>query len=477
MSFWTKRRKIQARLDSYLSDIARENLQAEGMAGNSTSVLDSNDSDDEHQSSSQQQLDVDGSKEGESSSVGLENDEYVFMNESDEQYSDSSDSFSQEEFDYEHEPDNNLREALQKWAIRNNIAHVAVADLLAILRNYHIDLPKDPRTLLSVVKSTGIRDIQGGAYYHFGIRDNIHSSLTRDAQLRLFDTIELQINVDGLPLFKSSSAQFWPILGRLPQAINNDLFAIGIFYGQSKPSDPSEFLHDFMQEARELQKNGILYENQNYQFTISNFVCDTPARAYVKGTKGHNGYSGCDKCIQHGEYLNSRMTFPETGASLRTDVSFDEMVDDDHHVRPCPLKDLQIGMVTKFPLDYMHLVCLGIMKRILLLWMKGPLHCRLGGQIKDCISNSLISLSGYIPREFARKPRSLSDLERWKATEFRLFLLYTGPVVLKDKIAKEMYENFMLLSVSIHILISPVLHKKFCNYAKKPADTFRGAFL
>ena len=91
MSFWTKRRKIQARLDSYLSDIARENLQAEGMAGNSTSVLDSNDSDDEHQSSSQQQLDVDGSKEGESSSVGLENDEYVFMNESDEQYSDSSD--------------------------------------------------------------------------------------------------------------------------------------------------------------------------------------------------------------------------------------------------------------------------------------------------------------------------------------------------------------------------------------------------
>ena len=38
------------------------------------------------------------------------------------------------------------------------------------------------------------------------------------------------------------------------------------------------------------------------------------------------------------------------------------------------------------------------------------------------------------PREFARGPRTTADLLRYKATEFRQFLLYTGPVVLLNKL-------------------------------------------
>ena len=108
-------------------------------------------------------------------------------------------------------------------------------------------------------------------------------------------------------------------------------------------------------------------------------MCDAAARAYIKSVKSHSGYSGCDKCTQAGEY-NGKMTFPETDAPLRTDIAFDEMTDEDHRVRPCPLRRLSppLGMVSQFTLDNMHLVCLGVMKRLILLWMKGPLQYRLG---------------------------------------------------------------------------------------------------
>ena len=71
------------------------------------------------------------------------------------------------------------------------------------------------------------------------------------------------------------------------------------------------------------------------------------------------------------------------------------------------------------------------------------------------ISNGLLSFSGKMPREFARQPRSIFDVERWKATEFRQFLLYTGPVVLRKVSTRDMYEHFLSFSVAISILLSP----------------------
>lgn len=95
----------------------------------------------------------------------------------------------------------------------------------------------------------------------------------------------------------------------------------------------------------------------------------------------------------------------------------------------------------------MHLVFLGVVKRLLLLWMKGPLHRRLGSREIDEISLKLSRLKNCIPSEFARKPRPLKEIERWKATEFRQFLLYTDFVALHRTIHQNLYEIFLLLSV------------------------------
>ena len=52
------------------------------------------------------------------------------------------------------------------------------------------------------------------------------------------------------------------------------------------------------------------------------------------------------------------MTFPEPNAPLRNDVSSNAFEDEDHHKGISPLVELNIGMVSQFPQEHMHLVCL-----------------------------------------------------------------------------------------------------------------------
>lgn len=59
-----------------------------------------------------------------------------------------------------------------------------------------------------------------------------------------------------------------------------------------------------------------------------------------------------------------------------------------------------------------------------------------------------------MPSEFKRKPRELKKVKRYKATEFRQFLIYTGPVALKGVLSDNLYSHFLLLSSATYILLS-----------------------
>jgi len=121
-----------------------------------------------------------------------------------------------------------------------------------------------------------------------------------------------------------------------------------------------------------------------------------------------------------------------------------------------------IDVVEHFSIDYMHCVLLGVMKKMLILWKGsgeigrvGVNQQKLPSELVKNISTRLISLKKYIPSDFSRKPRSLDELCRWKATELRQFLLYTGPVVLYSLVSKKIYCNFLNLNVAMTIFLSP----------------------
>ncbi|KAG7454114.1 hypothetical protein MATL_G00263740 [Megalops atlanticus] len=278
------------------------------------------------------------------------------------------------------------------------------------------------------------------------------------------------MNVDGLPLSKSSSLQFWPILGL--QGVVRKPVVIALFCGNSKPNCLTDYLRDLVSELQELSKGFVLHGKQCF-IKLTSVICAALARAFIKGTKTHTGYSGCDKCVQTGVYLKHRMTFPEVNSPRRSDLSFELMSDEEHHIISSPFKDVGIGMVSGFPLDYMHLVCLGVVCRLLdLRFTAGPLSCRLSFRQMEQISWKLIGSRHFIPTGFAQKPRGLSERLKWKATQLRQFLLYTEPVFLLSELSASVYNNFMLLSVAISILASPSLSAALNDFADKLLVSF-----
>jgi len=296
----------------------------------------------------------------------------------------------------------------------------------------------------------------GGEYCHVGLVNELCKIVVADKSV--LKQLYRQINIDSIPLFKSTNTSLWPILCSVFNSVNKEPFVVGIFCGKEKPTDVKEFLRDFVSEASDLLKNGLTVEQNIIPVFIHSFVCDAPARAFIKGIKSHSGYSACEKCTVVGEYCG-KVIFPLTSAKLRTDEDFNMRTDEDHHVRECPLDPLPIGFVSQFGLDFMHLVCLGSMRRFLMYWKGpvGPLHVRLGRKAVSDLSSRLIFLAAYVPVDFARKPRTLDEFARWKATEFRQFLLYSSVLVLDGILSDKLYEHFLLLFVGIRILASQKL--------------------
>lgn len=188
--------------------------------------------------------------------------------------------------------------------------------------------------------------------------------------------------------------------------------------------------------------------------------------------KSHAGFSSCTRCTIEGEYINNRVAFPylEDQSTKRTHERYLQMFDEDYHISNHISILTQIdgfNSVDMFIIDYIHLVCLGVTKKLMFLWFsKGPLNVRVGSRKTHELSSNVLNLNSYITTDFARKSRSIFEMRRWKATEFRIFLLYTGPIVLKNIITDECYTNFMALNIAMIILLSPN-NNHLLNYARE----------
>lgn len=164
---------------------------------------------------------------------------------------------------------------LTTWALKNKITHIALNELLGILKSKHNDLPLDARVLMKTPRKEVLKIVKPGHYFHFGLNNCVQKLFSFITSKNL-QQVEVYINIGGLPLFKSSNQQLWPILCSLVEN-RCKVGIVGIYHGETKPNDANVFLKDFINEAIDLSMHGITINESNYPFKIKGFICDTPA--------------------------------------------------------------------------------------------------------------------------------------------------------------------------------------------------------
>lgn len=369
--------------------------------------------------------------------------------------------------------------ALREWVIEERICYSKVDSLLSKLKPLISSLPLSHKTLLKFkplddykIEKFDKNDVNDTSeFLYCGISKQLQ--ITINPKLHEDSVLKLQFNIDGLPVFQSSSKEFWPILGRVCNSNSYDPFIVAIYYGIGKPKSAELYLNDFVEELNTILKNGVQIQERNFQIKVKCLVCDRPARSFVKCIKGHTGYFSCERCIQSGSRTENRTIFPVIDSEKRTNLSFRLQTHIEHHnsVSPLTLVKPEIDMVNDFVLDFMHLGCLGVTKKLLEYWT-GTGKSKLSKTSIMSICQRLMNLSGQIPCEFQRTTRSLGEMSKWKAVEFRFFLLYCGPFVLKDVLLDDNYKHFLLFSIACRILSSDELFPKYINHAEIYLKTF-----
>jgi len=321
-----------------------------------------------------------------------------------------------------------------------------------------------------------------GSFYYFGIAQSINILINQcGVFLPNCTSFELAVNIDGLPISKSSSNCLWPILVQIKsiEVLKKYVLMVALYHGNGKPKNPNEYLKEFVNESIYLITNGIFISNQKYDFKIKVIICDTPAKSYILNIKNHTGYYRCTKCKVEGCLVNNVLCFPQTNIIKRTDVEFRQQHDEDYHKGITILTNLpHFHMIKDVILDYMHLICLGVTKRLITHkkygWVLGKQPYKLSYRQVESISSKIKNLNKYIPIEFPRKGRSLEECPRFKATEFKLMLLYTGLVIFKQILSKNNFYHFLTLHVATIIMCSNEFCKRkdMVNYAKNLMKCF-----
>lgn len=298
----------------------------------------------------------------------------------------------------------------------------------------------------------------------------------------------LTVNTDGVLIHPSSKCTLWPILlvcNFLPPTMRfkeNNIIVAGLYYGVEKPN----FLHYFVplnDEFNLISKDGLIINSRCFRFNITHAVLDLPAKSAVQCVVQYNGYNACYYCEHPGEKTKKgvRYTYlPENHPNRSHRKMITDMQKSLEAETPINgIKGLSpmvgfknFDLVSSFVIDYMHAIPLGVVKNLIGFWwdtenFKEPFYIL--PKYKKIINQRIAAIKAC--RFTNRKIEPLCHYSKFKASQFRDFLLYYYPI-LDGFLNKKYYNHFRLLSSAIYTLLQPTISTIELHDAKKKLQKF-----
>ena len=353
-----------------------------------------------------------------------------------------------------------LAEELWLFFLIFNLPQRAMTYLLKMLNRLGHNVPSSFTQLKKEHSSSEVlfspESLDSNFQYHYlSIENNLLFAYNSDAiplpSTGEEVTVNVKINIDGLPLWKSSGTEYLPILIQFGSAVK--VYPVGIFCGSGKP--PLErFLKSLIDEVKRLTTCGIQVQKHCIKLGRVIFICDAVARAFLQCIYSHSSKLGCGYCRSRGHCASNRIIYPSNRGDPRCDNDYARF-EENNQISLSPLHSIT-GLATGFPVDYQHAVCLGVVRRLFMFYfssVKGfRLRCKVTPENLKRLSDLSASLAPFIPTRFQRRPRRFdAELKHFKAVEYRLFLLYLGPYVFKNFLSERFYNHFLLLHFSIYV--------------------------
>jgi len=314
--------------------------------------------------------------------------------------------------------------------------------------------------------------------------------------------ISLKVNTDGVAIFKSSSYHLWPVyfqINELPpnkRTLSKYRILAGLWCGKKKP-DMALMFKPIVSDLLILEETGHTFRLQDGRSIKSHVIAlsghfDTPAKDDFLHKIHHNGKHGCSFCEDQGKTVKSGKghthvypydTETETGFgkartcdSVRSNAT--DAINSGKNVcgikKTCAFLQLKyFDVVQGISVDYMHSICLGVVKRLLTIWFKAEnktSQAYIGDKIKE-VDKRLLEINP--PNSITRTPRSIADhLKHYKASELKTWLLHYGPICLRGILANKYYDHFLYLSRGIYLLLSETISTEDLCESKRCLQTF-----
>ncbi len=300
--------------------------------------------------------------------------------------------------------------------------------------------------------------------------------------------IGLVFNTDGVSPFKSSPFTIWPIflsLNNLPpqlQMLKNNIITCMIWVAKSKPP-MQRFLSYFKEIIQNinLTKLSVNTKDDNKTFYVKPLygVFDMIAKAPILNMNQFNGKYGCPSCFHPGKNFERTQTYPPSTLNypLRTTTliqSDGKKADKDgtiiNGIKGSTILGSIVDLALGSPVDYMHCVLEGVVKRLLEKWITSP-------RTPYYLNKHKIERITHQrpPHDFTRAPRSIQRHRKfWKASEYRTWVLFYSLPLLLGYLPPLYIHHFSLLVCAMHILLQPKLSPTQISAAETMLNDFVG---